>query len=513
MLNHPLRIGLEEAIRFGPAEHKMASGDLEPEGLGDTRKSAWSFCVRENPWRHSCGTFLVGGMPCFVTAVRQPMLFLRIPMQGFIDQRFASGDDTTFGDTLVEQVFLQNSCKSTSRRSHHHGCAKNNRASGGHRHLSRISCPKAPRWRPSSSDVVLTCSSWKRYSLNALNAALKVFSFRAAGAGSKLRAGHAVLRCGRRCSGSFETGHSKTEDSISTEVCQWRDNALEPSDPLSDTRAPYSTQHHQTQHQPQTNSPCNLALSVAKRTENADTRGKRCLRVKRILGVVVVVCDVVLEVGFPVRPVDIALVMGLLQGPILSNLYMELGLADATATEALARAAVGSLHRRAVRRWLEQEIFAKSSPPQNTHTIIDHTTSHNFVHRSVRRPKNVSVHETIHGRICGHRNRYGPQVGQRAWTLSLKATQTRSIGHTFWAGFVLRARYPGPPGLPRTTRNPRRTTQDHENQTQDYREHYNVKPTYTETNPHDCRCTWTTTLCALAGTSPTSRQLHQSICH
>ena len=87
------------------------------------------------------------------------------------------------------------------------------------------------------------------------------------------------------------------------------------SDPLSDTRAPYSAQHHQTQHRSHnyTAQTCRVILSVAKRTKNTDTRCET-FRVWRILGEVVVVCDAVLEVWPPFWPVVIAPVVDLLSG-------------------------------------------------------------------------------------------------------------------------------------------------------------------------------------------------------
>ena len=53
----------------------------------------------------------LGGRLRFVTVVGQPVVFLYVPMQGFIEQGFAIGDHTTVLDTTWERVFLSNSCK------------------------------------------------------------------------------------------------------------------------------------------------------------------------------------------------------------------------------------------------------------------------------------------------------------------------------------------------------------------------------------------------------------------
>ena len=121
----------------------------------------------------------------------------------------------------------------------------NNRASCGHHTLRAVKTLSDAYLVAQNSemgtfsDVMLSCSSWKR---NPLNVAQMVFSSRLEGAGSKLTAAPRAP-CSRHCSGSFETGHSKTASSISTEICLWRDHAM-----THEHHAPRNTTRHDITH-------------------------------------------------------------------------------------------------------------------------------------------------------------------------------------------------------------------------------------------------------------------------
>ena len=239
---------------------QRGEGDVQSrEGrLGDAHGPSGSAQrSKEGTWRledrvprgHRRGFSACGRMRGSTVVAHVLWLACRAPGQrsGSLEQGYTTGHYTAFLDTLLGQVFLSNSCKpvrvpigvtffarsyqlvrpalvlGTSRRSHHHGCTR-----GLGQSFQKRSCklrvPHRSRHQNSQRcasrvpdlqdgdlqrSEMLSCSSW--------NVSQKVFSSRPAGAGRTLSA-----PCSAEiwhCSGSTETGHSKTVSIMFTEIC------------------------------------------------------------------------------------------------------------------------------------------------------------------------------------------------------------------------------------------------------------------------------------------------------
>ena len=176
-------------------------GTCRPEGRGPRRHPKIGVDVLRS--EESVAALLwhipLGGMPCFVT-VGQHVLFSCVPMQRFHRSRLRHGRPHHLPGHAVGASVLAEKLQAGEGPSRSDACrpafvlgprgevttpqAADTKILPS-RELNEPHLVTQRSMRPSATDVMLSCSSWKRYSLNVT---LKVFSSRRAGAGSKAAA-------------------------------------------------------------------------------------------------------------------------------------------------------------------------------------------------------------------------------------------------------------------------------------------------------------------------------------